>query len=126
MATVPASLHDLVHIIRAVIVVDQGNLSGFGARQYARGDAWAKAKFRHGGVHFGLGPRTHIRMVVEHAADGFHRHASELCDIADVGARVHSANAVRMEANRSAYLLSARVKTGGWPFGAAMLCVPLA
>ena len=42
MATVPAALHDLVHIIRAVIVVDQRNLAGLGARQYARGNAWAK------------------------------------------------------------------------------------
>ena len=125
MATIPAALHDLVHIIRAVIVINQRNLARLRTRQYARCDAGRKPQFCHCGVDLRFGVCTDIWVVVEHAADGFDGHTGKLCNITDIGSAVHDLNSCVIALNSDACALSLRVNTGGCPCGAAMSYMPL-
>jgi hypothetical protein len=108
VAIVPAALLDLEGVVRAVVVVDQGDLVRFRARQDARRDAWAKVEIGHRRLYPLARRRTDVGVPVEHAADRLDRDPGARSDIADVRPAAHPPSPAGRPANSGANALPCR------------------
>ena len=108
VTAIPATHHDLVHIMGAMIVIDERDLTRFGSRQDPRGDAGVKVKLGHRRLNLFAHFRTDIGVVVQHAADRLYCYPRQRRDIADIGPFAHQENSFPMAANSEAKRLSRR------------------